>query len=331
MMSLPDFLKKQIVFIFINDGEKLSFKNDNLILTGCDNNIKLQLTCYRIFVVFIVGDFSLTSVLIRKSHKFDFSIYLMTSTFKMYDKIGCKMEGNVLLRRKQYAYNSLELAKFIVINKISNQCTLLEQIKKKNNEIKTTISKLKDIIARIPHINGDVHDLLGLEGNAAKIYFKQQFRDLDWKGRKPRIKSDFINAILDIGYTILFNVIDSLLDLYGFDVYCGVLHKEFYMRKSLTCDLVEPFRVLIDKQTRKSLNLGQFKKDDFTLVNGCYQLDWKHNKKYVLLFSQALMEYKTEIFAFVQSYYRSFMKQKSAEHFDYFVYMEHKSNDTAKL
>lgn len=329
MMSLPDFLKKQIVFVFINDGEKMSFKNDNLILTGSDNKIKLQLTCYRIFVLFIIGDFSLTSGLVQKSHKFAFPIYLMTGTFKMYDKIGSKMEGNVLLRRKQYAYSGLELAKFILKNKITNQCILLEQIRTKTDEIKQAIVKLKEIIERITYLKGDLYDLLGLEGNAAKIYFKQHFRDLDWKGRKPRIKSDYINAILDIGYTILFNVIDSLLDVYGFDVYCGVLHKEFYMRKSLTCDLVEPFRVLIDRQVRKSINLGQFKKEDFIKVNGSYKLDWNQNKKYVLLFSQALMEYKTEIFLYIQSYYRAFMKQKSAENFDFFVYGEHTNDDTA--
>lgn len=328
MMSLPDFIKKQIVFVFTVEGEKLSFKNDNLILTGKDNKIKLQLTCYRVFILFIIGEFSLTSGLIQKSHKFAFPIYLMSRTFKVYDKLGSKMEGNVLLRRKQYNYQGLELARFVIKNKIRNQCILLERIRVKTDEIRETIVKLNDIICRINLFNGELHDLLGLEGNAAKLYFKQHFRELQWNGRKPRVKSDYINAILDIGYTILFNVVDSLLDVYGFDVYCGVLHKEFYMRKSLTCDLVEPFRVLIDNQTRKSINLGQFKEEDFVKVNGCYQLDWNQNKKYVLIFSQAIMEYKKEIFIYFQSYYRAFMKQKTTEEYSEFVYGEFLTDDT---
>lgn len=43
------------------------------------------------------------------------------------------------------------------------------------------------------------------------------------------------------------------------DVYCGVLHTMFYMRKSLVCDVMEPFRAIVDEQVKKSLNLGQFK------------------------------------------------------------------------
>ena len=31
--------------------------------------------------------------------------------------------------------------------------------------------------------------------------------------------------------------------------------KEFYMRKSLVCDLVEPLRPIIDQQVKKSINL----------------------------------------------------------------------------
>lgn len=112
----------------------------------------------------------------------------------------------------------------------------------------------------------------------AKLYFKHEFDCVDWKGRKPRIKSDYVNSILDIGYSMLFNVIDSLLDLFGFDVYCGVLHKEFYMRKSLVCDLMEPFRPIIDTQIRKSINLKQFSESDFNFRNGAYVLNWDFNK-----------------------------------------------------
>lgn len=320
MMSLPDFIKKQIVFVFLLEGEKISFRNDNLLVTTKENKVKLQLTCYRIFILFIIGEFTLTSGIIQKSHKFVFPIYLMTRTFKVYDKLGHKMEGNVLLRKKQYKYNSLDLAKFILKNKISNQCELLSQIRDKNDDVRNAVIKLNELLIRIDNFEGDLQELLGIEGNAAKIYFKQQFRDLDWKGRRPRVKTDYINSILDIGYSILFNFVEALLDVYGFDVYCGVLHREFYMRKSLVCDLVEPFRVIIDFQTRKSIKLGQFKKSDFIRIQGAYQLDWSVNKKYVLIFTQAILDYKKEIFLFFQSYYRAFMKEKTVQDYKCFVW-----------
>ena len=108
------------------------------------------------------------------------------------------------------------------------------------------------------------------------------------------------------------------MDLFGFDVYCGVLHKEFYMRKSLVCDLMEPFRPIIDTQIRKSINLKQFSESDFNFRNGAYVLNWDFNKKYVSILLDAILKYKTEIFTFIQSYYRNFMKGKSAEEFTCF-------------
>lgn len=319
MMTLPDFEKKQIVFIFLSLGEKISFANDNLVVKTKDDKIKLQTTCYRIFMLCIVGSFTLTTGIIQRSHKFDFPIVLMTSALKVYDKFGSKMEGNVVLRRKQYCYTKLDLAKHIVRNKIENQKYVLELRRKKTQEISDAIAKLKALITDIDRVSDNIHDLLGIEGNAAKIYFKAHFDTIDWRGRKPRIKCDYVNSILDIGYTIAFNLIDSLLSLYGFDVYCGVLHKEFYMRKSLVCDLVETLRPIIDQQVKKSINLKQFQESDFLEDNHCFKLKWDCNKKYVSILLQALLEYKLEIFKYIQAYYRAFMKDKNANEFPCFL------------
>ena len=100
-----------------------------------------------------------------------------------------------------------------------------------------------------------------------KLYGNQDnltyFDNVQWNGRKPRIKSDYVNVVLDIGYTMLFNIVDAMLQVYGFDTYYGVFHKCFYMRKSLVCDIMEPIRPIIDYEVRKAINLGQCKIDDF--------------------------------------------------------------------
>ncbi len=31
-------------------------------------------------------------------------------------------------------------------------------------------------------------EVMGIEGNAARVYFSRVFDNVDWKGRKPRIK-----------------------------------------------------------------------------------------------------------------------------------------------
>jgi len=167
-------------------------------------------------------------------------------------------------------------------------------------------------------VEQDFYKLLSYEGNAAKVYFKNHFNDVEWMGRKPRGKFDYINSTLDLGYSLLFNVIDSLLCIYGFDTYYGVLHKQFYMRKSLVCDLVEPFRCLIDHKVKKAIHLGQIKKEDFYLVNNMYKLDWSQSKRYVSLLLEPILYRKEDIFIYIQSYYRAFMKSKDVIEFPVF-------------
>lgn len=160
---------------------------------------------------------------------------------------------------------------------------------------------------------------MAYEGFASKVYFKNYFNNVNWIGRKPRIKMDYVNASLDIGYTILFSFVEALLTAYGFDVYCGVLHRQFYMRKSLVCDVVEPFRCIIDIQLKKSINLKQIKPEDFIVINHQYQLQWEKSPEYTTLFMKALLDKKEVIFLYIQSYYRSFMKQDNIEKFPFYL------------
>ena len=54
MMSTRDFECKQIAFVFTSKGEKISFKNDNLLILDEEGKVKHQSTCYRLFLLFII-------------------------------------------------------------------------------------------------------------------------------------------------------------------------------------------------------------------------------------------------------------------------------------
>lgn len=319
MLGRPEFMKKQILFLFSNQGEKISFKNDNLVIKNKDGSVKYQMTCYRIFAVFIIGEISITSGLIRRAKKFEFVIYLMTSSFRVYSIIGNRMEGNTMLHHKQYAYDGNDLARFIVLNKIQNQKKALNKLRYQTDAVIEAIEKLDDYEKTLKQDNLTGSSLLGLEGSASRVYFPQVFNNVNWKGRKPRIKNDYINTTLDIGYTMLFNIVDSLLLLYGFDVYQGVYHKEFYMRKSLTCDLMEPMRPLIDYTVRKAINLKQCNKEDFKVYyNAQWTLIPQKIPVYIGFLMEAILDNKEEMFLFIQSYYRSFMKGRPVEDYRMF-------------
>ncbi|MCI9275447.1 MAG: type V CRISPR-associated endonuclease Cas1 [Clostridia bacterium] len=276
--------------------------------------VKFQISCYKIFSVFIVGGFTITTGLVERSKRFGFSIVLFTTSFKVYETINFAMEGNTLLRKKQYTTEKgIKIAKQLVINKIENQRDMLKKIRKV--EILDGILNLNIELEKLIKNDYSVYEIMGIEGTTAKVYFNRIFGEYDWKGRQPRVKRDKINLLLDIGYTILFNYLEGILNIYGFDIYKGNLHKEFYKRKSLVCDIIEPFRPIVDYKIRKAYNLGQLNGYNYSIDNGRYGLNWKDTENFVALILSEILNYKECIFEFVQQYYRWFMKDKSIDEF----------------
>lgn len=314
MLGEPDFKEKKILLVFTQNGEKITFKNDNLVVLDEEKNIKKQISCYKLFALFIVGGVSLTSGIIARSKKFGFSIVLFTTSFKVYSTINFSLEGNTLLRKKQYTNtNGDEIAKQIIINKIENQCAMLKKMR--DDDVHDGINILSENIEKLKQNELDYYEAMGIEGTSAKVYFNRLYKEFNWHGRQPRIKKDKLNLLLDIAYTVLFNYIEAILNIYGFDTYKGNLHKEFYKRKSLVCDIIEPFRPIVDYKIRKVINLGQTKDYGFNIINKQYQLDWRDSGHFVALILEEISNYKINIFRYVQQYYRWFMKDKSMDCF----------------
>lgn len=315
MLSEPDFVEKKIIIAMPQKGEKISFKNDNIVLLDAESKIKFQLSCYRLFAVFIIGGFNVTTGIIEKSKKFGFSIVLFTTTFKVYSTINFAMEGNTLLRQKQYLTNNHDqIARAIIINKIENQRDFLKKLRDKS--INDGIDNLNSQINKL-NTSSDIdgYEVMGIEGVAAKVYFNRLYKDVEWNGRQPRVKRDKINLLMDIGYTILFNYIEAILNIYGFDIYKGNLHKEFYKRKSLVCDIIEPFRPIVDYKIKKGIKLKQFEKYEYLLDNGQYNINWKDGIDYMLIILEEINKYKEKIFRYIQQYYRWVMKEKNISDF----------------
>lgn len=319
MLTRPDFCEKKVIIVLTKNGDKISFQNDNIIVKNGEGKTKLQYTCYKIFMILIVGPFNVTSGLVERANRFGFSIVFMSFGFKVYATINARMDGNTLLREKQYTCtNADDIAKKIIINKIVNQRETILKIRASSESRTETLELLKKYIKQLENaVNIASTELMGVEGMAAKIYFKEIFNMTNWQGRQPRVKRDEINLLLDIGYTLLFNYIEAIANIYGFDTYKGVLHKEFFKRKSLICDFIEPFRPVIDYKVRNMYSLGQVNINDFDNDNGRFSLKWEQNSKYMALFIEEIVKYNELIFNYIQSYYRWFMKGANPDKYPY--------------
>lgn len=98
-----------------------------------------------------------------------------------------------------------------------------------------------------------------------------------------------------------------------------VYHRLWFKRKSLVCDLVEPFRCIIDRAVRTSFHRKQFSSEDFDIKQGEYILKRELSSKYQRVFFDALIPYKKEVYLYVQAYYRCFMRMKSVENYPQFI------------
>ncbi len=270
-----------------------------------------KLPFQKILALFIVGHIQVTTPLIEKCKKFNVALVIMKPSLRPVFYWSNSAEANYLLRKKQYLFSEadISIAKCIVANKISNQLCLLQK-SRKTDEITLGAKKLCESALSFLQSVSEYNQLMGVEGRVSKAFFKAYYQDHNWKGRYPRTKCDVMNATLDIGYTILFNYMECFLRMFGFDLYRGIYHRLWFKRKSLVCDLVEPFRCIIDRTVRTAFNKKQFSSKDFELWKGEYKLKIENNSLYTRIFFDALIVYKMDIFNYVRTYYRCFMQGK---------------------
>lgn len=302
MLTLPDFKEKHILFINAEYGREnlLQLTNDNIRFVR-DGEPVNQMSCHTIFAVFIAGDMTVTTALIKKLVSHGISVFFLNHNLSTRAVMMAEAEGNFLLRQKQYtATNELALAVNTVTNKIDNQEAVLEKYQKTYNT--KVFNQARKMLKKVK----DNQQLLGIEGNVGKEYFQALFAEVGWMRRAPQTKEDITNLLLDIGYTYLFNYCDALLRIFGFDTYKGYYHQLFFQRKSLVCDVMEPMRPIIDYQLLKSFHLGQIKEKDFIFKNGRFEFKdgFKTSKIYSGIFLEVINDRKEEIYAYILNFYR---------------------------
>lgn len=94
------------------------------------------------------------------------------------------------------------------------------------------------------------------EGHAAKVYFNALF-GLEF----TRSEENSINAALNYGYGILLSYFNREIVASGYITQLGIFHDNMFNQFNLSSDLMEPFRVLVDKKIMK-LEPIKFEKEE---------------------------------------------------------------------
>lgn len=119
-----------------------------------------------------------------------------------------------------------------IVEKITNQSILLEQITGNKNTLPFLASKV---------LSGDSTNM---EGVAANLYWKSFF---DIKFKRERF-GDYPNSFLNYGYAILRAATARALSGSGLLNTLGIHHKSKYNAFALADDIMEPFRPIVDEK-----------------------------------------------------------------------------------
>ncbi len=171
----------------------------------------------------------------------------------------------------------------IIREKILNQAKILEKIKKQEQA-----NMLKDYAENVE--NGD---LTNREGHSAKVYFNALFgKDFE------RREEDKINSALNYGYSILLSCFNREITARGYLTQLGIWHKNDFNAFNLSCDLMEPFRTLIDEMVINFTD-EQFKNYKMSILDIFNKNIQIKKKKYA--FEDAISIYSACMFEAIES------------------------------
>jgi len=229
--------------------------------------------------IYIFGKISLSPSVIQTCLKRNIPVHFLSFSGNYLGKLGNFIGKNVELRLFQFqTYFNPEkrnpLAKSFVKGKLINQKIFLTKLKQRYQiaQLEGSIFRLNMFLNQLKQVKY-IEEIMGLEGAGSKYYFEGLglvFKKLGWDfpGRVKRPPTDPINALLSLGYTLLFSKLWIFVESASLDPYLGFLHSVDYGKPSLVLDLMEEWRpVIVDSVVIRCLAWKNLNPQDFTDVS----------------------------------------------------------------
>lgn len=152
----------------------------------------------------------------------------------------------------------------IVAEKIKNQMLLLMHL---------NLEQYKMLEGYLEEL--EFNDETNREGHAAKVYFNALF------GKSFSRSDDVpINAALNYGYSLILSCFNREVVCSGYLTQLGLFHDNMFNQYNLSCDLMEPFRPIVDCKV-KAMMPNSFDKDEkrelIALLNSEFTVDGRTN------------------------------------------------------
>lgn len=235
---------------------KLSYKGGYLVVRKEDDTTKVHLS-------------EITSIVLQTNQVY-ISAYLLSELAK--EKISFVVADEKCSPIGHYLplYGSHNTSK-----RIAEQLEWGEPIKKRvwQRVVRDKIDhQAKVLTARAREVEGEIlsgfvsevrsGDTTNREASAARLYFQALFGQ-----GFSRDDPTPINAALNYGYSILLSAVSREIVARGYLTQCGICHRNEYNQFNLSCDLMEPFRPIVDRLVFDNIDESFEKEDKYLLVD----------------------------------------------------------------
>lgn len=276
-------MKKLLNTLYITTPDRyISLDGENVVISVERQEIG-RVPLHNLERIMLFGGAGASPALMGKCVSESRELVFMSRSGKFLARVEGEVNGNVLLRRKQYRVadkpqESLKIARNIIAAKLYNSRWVLERtIRDHSMRIDTELFKSKSLFLKNAVDNAmkakNIDILRGIEGEAASVYFSvfddmilQQKDDFKFNGRNRRPPLDRVNAMLSFAYSLCTSMCTSALEAVGLDAYVGFMHTDRPGRRSLALDLLEEFRaVMCDRFVLTMMNKRTISPDHFEM------------------------------------------------------------------
>ncbi len=234
----------------------------------------------------LFGNINLSTPVVSFCLEKDIEVVYLSQGGRFQGRLVGNGRKNAEIRVRQYdlardEHFRLLQIRAIVSGKIRNQIDFAVRQSETNSK---EISTLKKLLQNAENAMR-AETLLGIEGASSAAYFAMMRRwiPLPWKFEKRSANppKNEVNALLSLSYTLIYNRLESLLNLAGLDAFQGFFHAPKDGHAALASDLTEEFRsVFCDSLVLRLIRRKQLNLNHFERKNGSFRLNKDGSKMF---------------------------------------------------
>ncbi len=242
-------------------GSTIKRDHDSFVIQAKDE--KTEIPAEKVDAVIVSANALISTSAVRLCIEKQIQMVISTWSGKPVARLWSSTQGkSTQLRRNQYLNQDtvmgFDISVMILEKKLRAQKTFLTDLKnnRKSPPVKLerasfTISNAIKKVKNIKHSKNYKATLLGLEGAAAANYFQAISSILPKKWftekRSQHPAHDPFNAVLNYLYGMAYADVEKIVILSGLDPNAGFFHSDSYGKPTLSYDIIEIVRPIVDR------------------------------------------------------------------------------------